>query len=85
MVDLLDCDVRYGQGFLFSPPRPVRAEALQGISDRNDVIARDVAPLDDQGAAPRMTLRAAAQVPEAGPQERVSGLAQLARGVVSRR
>ena len=28
-VDLLDYDVRFGQGFLFSPPRPVRAEALQ--------------------------------------------------------
>jgi cyclic-di-GMP phosphodiesterase TipF (flagellum assembly factor) len=24
--------VRFGQGFLFSPPRPVRAEALQGGS-----------------------------------------------------
>lgn len=30
VVDLLDFDVRYGQGFLFSPPRPVRAEALLG-------------------------------------------------------
>jgi cyclic-di-GMP phosphodiesterase TipF (flagellum assembly factor) len=30
VVDLLDFDVRFGQGFLFSPPRPVRAEALQG-------------------------------------------------------
>jgi cyclic-di-GMP phosphodiesterase TipF (flagellum assembly factor) len=30
VVDLLDYDVRFGQGFLFSPPRPVRAEALQG-------------------------------------------------------
>ena len=29
VVDLLDFDVRFGQGFLFSPPRPVRAEALQ--------------------------------------------------------
>jgi cyclic-di-GMP phosphodiesterase TipF (flagellum assembly factor) len=28
-VDLLDYDVRFGQGFLFSPPRPVRAEALR--------------------------------------------------------
>ena len=28
-VDLLDYDVKFGQGFLFSPPRPVRAEALQ--------------------------------------------------------
>jgi cyclic-di-GMP phosphodiesterase, flagellum assembly factor TipF len=33
VVDLLDYDVRFGQGFLFSPPRPVRAEALQGASD----------------------------------------------------
>jgi len=29
VVDLLDYDVRFGQGYLFSPPRPVRAEALQ--------------------------------------------------------
>ena len=30
VLDLLDYDVRFGQGFLFSAPRPVRAEALQG-------------------------------------------------------
>jgi cyclic-di-GMP phosphodiesterase TipF (flagellum assembly factor) len=30
VVDLLDYDVRFGQGFLFSAPRPVRIEALQG-------------------------------------------------------
>ena len=29
---LLDYDVRFGQGFLFSPPRPVRAEALHGLA-----------------------------------------------------
>jgi cyclic-di-GMP phosphodiesterase TipF (flagellum assembly factor) len=29
VIDLLDYDVRFGQGFLFSPPRPVRVEALQ--------------------------------------------------------
>jgi cyclic-di-GMP phosphodiesterase TipF (flagellum assembly factor) len=29
VLDLLDYDVRFGQGFLFSVPRPVRAEALQ--------------------------------------------------------
>jgi cyclic-di-GMP phosphodiesterase TipF (flagellum assembly factor) len=28
VVDLLEYDVRFGQGFLFSAPRPVRAEAL---------------------------------------------------------
>ncbi len=42
VVDLLDYDVRFGQGFLFSPPRPVRAEALQGVGDR-DVVMRDTA------------------------------------------
>ena len=33
VVDLLDLDVRFGQGFLFSPPRPVRAEAIQANGD----------------------------------------------------
>ena len=28
VIDLLDQDVRFGQGFLFSPPRPVRAEVF---------------------------------------------------------
>ena len=26
VVDLLDYDVRFGQGFLFAPPRPLRPE-----------------------------------------------------------
>jgi cyclic-di-GMP phosphodiesterase TipF (flagellum assembly factor) len=30
VVDLLDYDAKYGQGFVFSPPRPVRPEALHG-------------------------------------------------------
>jgi cyclic-di-GMP phosphodiesterase TipF (flagellum assembly factor) len=34
VVDLLDYDVRYGQGFLFAPPRPLRADAGPGgVSD----------------------------------------------------
>ena len=48
MVDLLDYDVRFGQGFLFSPPRPVRAEALQGADATN---AADQAKRD--ASAPR--------------------------------
>ncbi len=38
VVDLLDFDVRFGQGFLFSPPRPVRAEALssRGADDMGE-------------------------------------------------
>jgi cyclic-di-GMP phosphodiesterase TipF (flagellum assembly factor) len=41
VVDLLDYDVRFGQGFLFSPPRPVRAEALQTGAGRGDAAAPD--------------------------------------------
>jgi cyclic-di-GMP phosphodiesterase TipF (flagellum assembly factor) len=33
VVELLEYDVRFGQGALFSPPRPVRAEALRGAAD----------------------------------------------------
>jgi cyclic-di-GMP phosphodiesterase, flagellum assembly factor TipF len=36
VVDLLDYDVKYGQGILFSPPRPVRAEIMQRAVDRSD-------------------------------------------------
>jgi cyclic-di-GMP phosphodiesterase, flagellum assembly factor TipF len=36
VVDLLDYDVKYGQGFLFSPPRPVRAEIMQALPDRGE-------------------------------------------------
>jgi cyclic-di-GMP phosphodiesterase, flagellum assembly factor TipF len=95
VVDLLDYDVRFGQGFLFAPPRPVRAEALQGIADRSDVIARDAGPgsaADHGGApnlsAPNLSARSAPPAPAAAPEpakpERTTGLAQLARGVVSR-
>src|SRR4029077_1998308 len=41
VVDLLDYDVRFGQGFLFSPPRPVRAEVLQGLAERSDLVVRE--------------------------------------------
>jgi len=43
VVDLLDYDVRFGQGYLFSPPRPVRAEALQPVDHRNDAAKADAA------------------------------------------
>ena len=36
VIDLLDYDVRFGQGLLFSPPRPLRAGALEGADARAD-------------------------------------------------
>jgi cyclic-di-GMP phosphodiesterase TipF (flagellum assembly factor) len=54
VVDLLDYDLRFGQGFLFSPPRPVRAEALQGAEaaklDGADQGRRDTADPPRAGA-----------------------------------
>jgi cyclic-di-GMP phosphodiesterase TipF (flagellum assembly factor) len=67
VVDLLDFDVRYGQGFLFSPPRPVRQEALRGGFDRGEPTQADDAP-------------AARTAERAGT--RHGGLGQLARSAV---
>jgi cyclic-di-GMP phosphodiesterase TipF (flagellum assembly factor) len=78
VVDLLDYEVRYGQGFLFAPPRPVRAEALQGIAERNDVMVRDTAPEPTTVAArasDEITTTGAASIRRAG------GIAQLARRI----
>jgi cyclic-di-GMP phosphodiesterase, flagellum assembly factor TipF len=36
VIDLLDYDVRFGQGVLFSPPRPLRAGALEGADVKAD-------------------------------------------------
>ena len=54
VVDLLDYDVRFGQGFLFSAPRPVRAEALQGAPDggRGDAMTEAAPAAPAAGNAP---------------------------------
>jgi len=52
VLDLLDYDVRFGQGFLFSPPRPVRAEALtSGASDGAKPDVELTAPLAAAGGS----------------------------------
>jgi cyclic-di-GMP phosphodiesterase TipF (flagellum assembly factor) len=83
VVDLLDYDVKFGQGFLFSPPRPVRAEALQGVADRNDLVARESAASTDQGAPARTlatgTRDARPPAPEASTGLRSTGLTRLVR------
>jgi len=51
VVDLLDYDVRFGQGFLFSPPRPVRAEALQGAAGDPKESGKDAASPPQKASA----------------------------------
>jgi cyclic-di-GMP phosphodiesterase TipF (flagellum assembly factor) len=84
VVDLLDYDVRFGQGFLFSPPRPVRTEVLQGIADRPGPAERTPAP--SPRAVERPAPPADMDAPEPRPtgDRRATALAQIARGIVRR-
>jgi cyclic-di-GMP phosphodiesterase, flagellum assembly factor TipF len=87
VVDLLDYDVKFGQGFLFSPPRPVRAEALQSLADRNDVVARPnggtPGPGSPRGQAPESKDARAPAGPasEASKGLRSAGLPRLMRRI----
>jgi cyclic-di-GMP phosphodiesterase, flagellum assembly factor TipF len=80
VVDLLDFDVRFGQGSLFSPPRPVRADVLQGLAEAPR--AEESASLSPQAPAVRDPAPAVADLGAA--RERTGGVAQLARGFVRR-
>jgi len=51
VVDLLEYDVRFGQGFLFSQPRPVRAEALRGAAETDEADPQDDAEVPRKIAA----------------------------------
>jgi cyclic-di-GMP phosphodiesterase, flagellum assembly factor TipF len=51
VIDLLDYDVRFGQGNLFSPPRPLRA----GVLDDAEVKAEDQDASGDAAAATEFT------------------------------
>ena len=90
VVDLLDYDVRFGQGLLFSPPRPVRTEVL-GAPDHGEAVRSEPGRRDSPVATPGQTgAPNAAPVPSPGEpggersDRRAGMLAQLARGVVRR-
>jgi len=84
VVDLLDYDVRFGQGFLFSPPRPVRGEVLG--PERAEPPRREAAPARpaEESAPPVQLVEPAVPEPRTAPERRAGMLAQLARGVVRR-
>jgi len=71
VVDLLDYDVRFGQGFLFAPPRPLRPEgasATGGATPNKETSGSN---------GPSNTVPIASQAPE--PSVRATGNAALAR------
>jgi cyclic-di-GMP phosphodiesterase, flagellum assembly factor TipF len=76
VADLLDHGVKYGQGYLFAPPRPVRAEVLNASTDRTAALPLVVGE-SDAGANPQDG------APGAGvalyEPRRSNGLSQIAR------
>jgi len=74
VVDLLDYDVRFGQGFLFAPPRPLRPEGASATAAASPGKAQDsngsgkIASVEDPGRGPpRTTGNAALARRAAGP------------------
>jgi cyclic-di-GMP phosphodiesterase, flagellum assembly factor TipF len=74
VVDLLDYDVRFGQGFLFAPPRPLRPEGASATGGASANKAQEpngsgkTASVDGPGInAPRATGNAALARRAAGP------------------
>ena len=86
VVDLLDYDVRFGQGPLFSPPRPVRTEVLQGLGDRTAASPTPPVPLprDRLAEEPDPDPRTPEPRPAPAAGRAGSAMAQLARGIVRR-
>ena len=78
VVDLLDYDVRFGQGFLFAPPRPLRPEGASATGGAVSNTGEDSATQDSQGSngsgKPVNVEAAAIDLPA-----RTSGNAALAR------
>jgi cyclic-di-GMP phosphodiesterase, flagellum assembly factor TipF len=72
VVDLLDYDVRFGQGFLFAPPRPVRPEGASTNGAGSANMAQEL------NGAPRA---ASVEAPAIDPSPRASGNAALARRI----
>jgi cyclic-di-GMP phosphodiesterase TipF (flagellum assembly factor) len=74
VVDLLDYDVRFGQGFLFAPPRPLRPEGASATGGAAPGQAQETKVQDSHGS----TRIAPVDGPAIDP-PRTSGNAALAR------
>ena len=86
VVDLLDYDVRFGRGFLFAPPRPLRPETASatGAPDKTQVPNAAARPSSDARSRPIRRARPATPRWRAAPSGRVdqhrhSGTRRLAR------
>jgi cyclic-di-GMP phosphodiesterase, flagellum assembly factor TipF len=84
VVDLLDYDVRFGQGFLFAPPRPLRPEgaaATNGAPANAAPANGALAPATQTQEASKPAAETAPVEPPLPPSQRMIGNAALARRV----
>jgi cyclic-di-GMP phosphodiesterase TipF (flagellum assembly factor) len=80
VVDLLDYDVRFGQGFLFAPPRPLRPEGASATGGASPNQAQDIQ--GSNGSAPPSQGTTSGATSAAPSAQRVStGNAALARRI----
>ena len=83
VVDLLDLHVRFGQGFLFSPPRPVRAEVF-GAAPPPPVTVPASERIEPQLARPPRRRETEYPQAPAAPMRTPTGVVQIARDMVRR-
>jgi len=75
VVDLLDYDVRFGQGFLFAPPRPLRPEGASATGGAAPNQAQDSQGSNGSGT------QSSGATSSAPPPQRLTGNAALARRI----
>lgn len=75
VVDLLDYDVRFGQGFLFAPPRPLRPEGASATAGASPNQAKDIQGPHGSGT------QSSGATSSAPPPQRITGNAALARRI----
>lgn len=75
VVDLLDFDVRFGQGFLFAPPRPLRPEGASATAGTPPHPAQDTEGSNGPGKS------SSGETAAAPPTPRATGNAALARRI----
>ncbi|MBR1089462.1 EAL domain-containing protein [Bradyrhizobium manausense] len=78
VVDLLDYDVRFGQGFLFAPPRPLRPEGPSATGGTAPNQPQDIQGSNGSGTPSPSATSAATP---AAPSSRITGNAALARRI----
>ncbi len=82
VVDLLDYDVRFGQGFLFAPPRPLRPDGPSATGGAAPNQAQDIQGSNGSGTpSPSPASSATSPATPAAPSQRVTGNAALARRI----